>query len=249
MQLSDLSSLYKTLHTRPTLAIERSYTSCTLAPHATVVVGRFVHDHGVGAVEPSCVAACTTPRRHTRTVTFRWQERHHYGVSHMPQEHPSAGGFLEPDGGLWCAHRRLCPPGRARTRSSLGCFLLECFWPGHAVAQHGHGLFRHDPGPGWAAGAATCGDGSGHPRGPTPHAGRHAADLSHAPWRDGTGSRRASPADHLATADRRVWHAAAGGAGSARHGSVGLSAPPEHAAQLEVFGLLYSLVWSLHDHL
>jgi hypothetical protein len=38
MQLSDLSSLYKTLHTRPTLAIERSYTLGTLAPHATVVV-------------------------------------------------------------------------------------------------------------------------------------------------------------------------------------------------------------------
>src|SRR5262249_34830905 len=38
MQLSDLSSLYKTLQTRPTLAIERSYTACTLAPHATVVV-------------------------------------------------------------------------------------------------------------------------------------------------------------------------------------------------------------------
>jgi len=30
--------------------------------------GRFVHDHGVGAVEPSCVAACTTPRWHTCTV-------------------------------------------------------------------------------------------------------------------------------------------------------------------------------------
>ena len=38
MQRSDLYSLYKTLHTRPTLATERSYTLCTLAPHATVVV-------------------------------------------------------------------------------------------------------------------------------------------------------------------------------------------------------------------
>ena len=38
MQLFDLFSLYKTLHTRPTLAIERSYTLCTLAPRATVVV-------------------------------------------------------------------------------------------------------------------------------------------------------------------------------------------------------------------
>ena len=38
MQLSDLSSLYKTLHTRPTLAIECSYALCAIAPHATVVV-------------------------------------------------------------------------------------------------------------------------------------------------------------------------------------------------------------------
>src|SRR5712692_5062245 len=47
--------------------------------------GRLVHDHGVGAVEPACVVACATPRLHTRTVTFRWQERQHYGVSSMPQ--------------------------------------------------------------------------------------------------------------------------------------------------------------------
>jgi hypothetical protein len=38
MQLAALSALYKTLHTRPTLAIERSYTLGTLALHATVVV-------------------------------------------------------------------------------------------------------------------------------------------------------------------------------------------------------------------
>jgi hypothetical protein len=38
MQLFDLSLLYKTLHRRQTLEIERSYTACTLAPHAPVVV-------------------------------------------------------------------------------------------------------------------------------------------------------------------------------------------------------------------
>src|SRR5262249_30311001 len=139
-----------------------------------------------------------------------------------------AGGFLEPDGELWCAHRRLCPPGRARTRSALGRLLLECFRPRHAGAQYGSSFFRHDPGRGWAVGEATYGDGSGHPRSPTPYANRHAADLPHSPWGNGAGSRRSSPADYLATADHGVWHAAAGGAGPTRHGSVGLSPPPEY---------------------